>query len=59
MKNFIKVVNPEIAEQLVLQGFQYIKEQNTFAFQYSDELIDVLQQQYAKSQFACETKLRF
>lgn len=60
MKNiFIKVVSPEVAEQLALQGFQYIKEQNTFAFAYSDELIAVLQQRYSHSQFACESKLRF
>lgn len=60
MKNiFIKVVSPEVAEQLVLQGFQYIKEQNAFVFAYSDELIAVLQQQYSHSQFACESKLRF
>ena len=60
MKNiFIKVVCPELAEQLALQGFQYIaKEQNAFVFAYSDELIAVLQQ-YSHSQFVCESKLRF
>jgi hypothetical protein len=56
---FIKVVSPEVAEQLVLLGFQYIKEQNAFVFPYSDELIAVMQQQYSRSQFACESKLRF
>lgn len=61
MKNtFIKVVCPELAEQLAFQGFQYItKEQNAFVFAYSDELIAVLQQQYSHSQFVCESKLRF
>ena len=61
MKNsFIKVVSPEVAEQLAFQVFQYItKEQNAFVFAYSDELIAVLQQQYSHSQFACESKLRF
>ena len=60
MKNyFIKVVSPEVAEQLALLGFQYMKERNAFVFAYSDELIAVLQQQYAHSQFACESKLRF
>lgn len=60
MKNtFIKVVSPEVAEQLATLGFQYIKEQNTFVFPYSDELIVVLQRQYSHSQFACESKLRF
>lgn len=60
MSAFIKVVGPEIAEQLASLGFQYItKEQNAFVFAYSDELIAVLQQQYSHSQFACESKLRF
>ena len=61
MKNsFIKVVCPELAEQLAFQGFQYItKEHNAFVFAYSDELIAVLQQQYSQSQCACESKLRF
>ena len=60
MKNiFIKIVSPEVAEQLALLGFQYMKEQNAFVFEYSDELIAVLQQQYSHSQFACEGKLRF
>lgn len=56
---FIKVVNPEIAEKLVSLGFQYIKEQNTFAFPYSDELVAVIRREYSQSQFACESKLRF
>ena len=56
---FIKVVNPEIAKKLVSLGFQYIKEQNTFAFPYSDELVAVIQREYSQSQFACESKLRF
>ena len=56
----IKVVSPEVAEQLAKLGFQYIaKEQNAFVFAYSDELIAVLQQQYSHSQFVCESKLRF
>lgn len=59
MKNLIKIVNPEVAEQLAFLGFQYIKEQNTFAFPYSDELIAVLQQQYPNTQFVRESKLRF
>ena len=56
---FIKVVDPKIAEQLVSLGFQYIKEQNAFVFLHSDELIAVLQKQYSQSKFACESKLRF
>lgn len=56
---FIKVVDPVIAEQLAELGFQYIKEQHAFVFMCSDELIAVLQKQYSLSQFVCESKLRF
>ena len=59
MKKFIKVVSPEVAKGLALLGFQYIKEQNVFVFPYSDEIIAVLQRQYANAQFVAENKLRF
>lgn len=59
MKNFIKVVSPEVAKGLALLGFQYIKEQNVFVFPYSDELIAVLRLQFANAQFVTENKLRF
>ena len=57
--NFIKVVDPEMAKFLSTLGFQYIKEQNIFAFTYSDELLAVIQKQYACPKFICENKLRF
>lgn len=57
--NFIKIVSPEVANRLVALGFQYIKEQNVFAFPYSDEIMIVLQQQYSNPQFVTESKLRF
>lgn len=57
--NFIKVVDPELANGLVALGFQYVKERNVFAFPYSDDLMVVLHQQYARPQFVTENKLRF
>lgn len=57
--NFIKVVNPDVANDLVALGFQYIKEQNVFVFPYSDEIMVVLQRQYSSPQFVTENKLRF
>ena len=57
--NFIKVVNPDVANNLVALGFQYIKEQNVFVFPYSDEIMVVLQRQYSSPQFVMENKLRF
>ena len=57
--NFIKVVNPDVANNLVALGFQYIKEQNVFVFPYSDEIMVVLQRQYSTPQFVTENKLRF
>ena len=59
MNNFIKVVNPELANQMAALGFQYIKEQNVFTFHYSEELMRILQKQYSNSQFVIESKLRF
>lgn len=59
MKNFIKVVSPELANQLVALGFQYIKEGSVFAFIQTDELMSVLQQAYSNGSFICENKLRF
>ena len=57
--NFIKVVNPDVANNLVALGFQYIKEQNVFVFPYSNEIMVVLQRQYSTPQFVTENKLRF
>ena len=60
MKNtFIKVVSPDVANQLVALGFQYIKEQEVFAFPYDDEIMAVLQRQYSSHKFVTENKLRF
>lgn len=59
MKNLIKVVSPEVAEQLAKLGFQYIKEGSVFAFIQTDELMSVLQQTYSNGAFICENKLRF
>lgn len=59
MKNLIKVVSPEVAEQLAKLGFQYIREGNVFAFFETDELMSVLRQTYSNGSFICENKLRF
>lgn len=59
MKNLIKIVSPELANQLVSLGFQYIKEGSVFAFIQTDELMSVLQQTYSNGAFICENKLRF
>lgn len=60
MKNyFIKIVNPDLANNLAALGFQYIKEQNVFVFPYSDEILVVLQRQYSNAMFVIEDKLRF
>jgi len=58
-KRFIKVLSPEIADKLATLGFTYIKEQNFYAFPYSDELAAVVQQKFAKMSFVNESKLRF
>ena len=45
---FLKVVDPEVAEELASLGFQYIKEQNSFAFLCSDELVEVFLNQQVR-----------
>ncbi len=56
---FIKIVNPDAAEKMAALGFQYIKEGAAFAFPYSDELLLVLQREYAENPYVIENKLRF
>lgn len=59
MKNFIKVVNREVAEELASLGFPYIREGDTYAFAYDDRLISLLTEKYAKTPFAKTNKLIF
>ena len=57
-KKFIKIADPDTASYLVALGFQYTKEQNVFAFHYSEELLLVLQRQFSQD-IISESKLRF
>lgn len=59
MKNFIKVVDREVAEQLASLGFQYIIEGKTYVFAYDDRLISLLTEKYAETQFVKTNKLTF
>lgn len=56
---FITVVNPELAEKLAALGFQYIKNAEFFAFQYSSELLNILNSQFSDEPYLCDNKLRF
>lgn len=56
---FLKVVDPEVAEELASLGFQYIKEQNSFAFLCSDELVEVFLSRFSDVQFTTNNKLTF
>lgn len=58
-KQFVKVADPELANRLSSLGFQYIKEQNIFAFACTDELLSIIQKIATPSVFARENKLRF
>ena len=58
-QKFIKVINPDIARYLVSLGFQYVKEQNVFAFTTSDELLKVINSKFKNVAFVAENKLRF
>ena len=57
-KEFIKIVDPELALKLITLGFQYIKEQSGFAFIYNEELTSILEQQEGLVGVT-ETKLTF
>ena len=57
--NFIKIANPNVAEQLAHLGFQYIKESNVFVFTECEELLALLSQTCPDACFVTENKLRF
>ncbi len=56
---FVKVIDPQIAESLSSEGFSYIKEGDVFVFLETQELLAVLQRQYASAPIIIENKLRF
>lgn len=59
-KNFIKVINRELAERLIASGFSYIKESEFYAFADTPELSSVLQRMsFSDKRYFAENKLRF
>lgn len=58
-RNFIKVIDPEMAKKLMSLGFSYTREGEFFAFAETPELMSVLQQHYSGSRYFAENKLRF
>lgn len=63
MKNLIKVVNPDAANQLVVLGFSYIEEQinnqKIYAFAENDEIQAILNGKFSVSDFFVDNKIRF
>jgi hypothetical protein len=57
--NFIKIADPNVAEQLARLGFQYIKESNVFVFTECEEILALLSQTFKHTCFVTENKLRF
>lgn len=63
MKNFIKVVNPDIANKLAVLGFTYTMEKLNnkcvYVFAYSEDLKKYLQKNYDCKDFWINNKLCF
>jgi len=62
-QNLIKVLNPELANELVNLGFSYIKEQinskDVFCFTFNKEILNYLQNNFNKRDFIFENTLKF
>lgn len=61
--NFIKVLNPELAQKLINMGFKYTKEQiankEVYAFAESEEIKKILSENYCREDFFICNKLCF
>lgn len=57
--HFIKIANSDIAISLAGRGFQYIKEQDFYAFPYSEEIEAIIKNEFPKEVYIKESKLRF
>ena len=62
-KRIIKVLNPDVANNLAALGFNYIKEninqKECFCFPISGDLLKVLASNYTKTDYFVEQKIRF
>lgn len=58
-QQFIKVLNPETAEKLKSLGFAYIKENDMFVFQITDELLKEINTNFNTEQYVFDNKLCF
>jgi len=56
---FIKVIDREVSDFLILAGFLYMKEGDVFVFHATPELNAVLQQHFSNEKYVVENRLRF
>lgn len=59
MDNFIKVLDPNVAEELVRAGFSYVKENSGFAFPETPELKSFLLEAFSSVPLVRENRLQF
>lgn len=63
MNKFIKVINKDRAQELILLGYQYVIEtmnrQSIHCFLYSEELLNYVSQNFDKHDFLLSNKLSF
>ena len=63
-KNFIKVLNQDKANQLIIKGFKYITEtvsgnQTIYSFFVSEELLSYVNKNFDKRDFFLSNKMTF
>lgn len=61
--NFIKIVNPDVAEKLVTEGFSNMKEtvsgNQVYVFPATQELLAFINKTFSMADYAVDTKLTF
>lgn len=61
--NFIKVLNPELAQKLINMGFKYTKEsingKDVCSFVESEDVREILSESYTRKDFFVDNKLYF
>ena len=58
-KTFIKIFDPDVAQVLIDKGYLPIKEQNNYCFPYDENLLALLQTEFASKTIVVENTLTF
>lgn len=58
-KTFIKILDPDVAQKLIEMGYTPIKEQKIYCFPYNNELLALLNTEFASKTIVVENTLTF